>query len=649
VSGIGAIFGFDGATVRRADIERMANVLKQYGPDRQKILIRGNVACAFCLHQLTPEDLFEQQPIFFANRFIVLFDGRIDNRSELGAALGLSESDLRSMPDSMIAVRMFDVWGESFFERILGVFAVVIIDLSDRSLICARDHMGLRVLHYYQSADRFAVATSPDALFALTWVPRRLNRDKLADTLVQRGLNGETTYYEGVFRVLPGSLIRVAGPRIAKTTYWTPENIKDIRFKTDNEYVEAFSGLLDDAVKVNLRSRRTPCATITGGLDSSSIAVVAAKFLAATGKTLHTYTAVPEKGFTRKEIRGRYFDETPYVCKIAEHNQHIEPHFIPPNAGPIVDKISDLILKGAAPSSGVLNDLWGLDIFSAARADGHNVILSGEMGNYTMSYEGSALFAELLLTGRWFNLAREIRASGYRWKHFLRHYTVAPLVPSALFRRYKQWRRGNRPPWYSFSAINPNLAIKSKVSERAAQEYLPFDTAPPRKGKLYRVHMLNCYNESADWFAQIRAKFGIDIRTPAFDRRLVEFCIGIPEEQYLRDGCDRWLIRRAMKGKLPDIVRLNRKHGVQAADWFNRLSRERLLIAEEVKRFARNGDVASIVDVRRLIDIVDNWPDSPPPDYGQTAYPLLWAIPQAIGTARFIENVTGSNFARNKS
>ena len=119
----------------------------------------------------------------------MLFDGRIDNRSELGDILGISTSELHSMPDSMIALRLFDRWGERAFERIVGVFAIIIMDLQDGRLLCARDHMGLRVLHYHRSAGRFAVATVPEALFALSWVPRILNKEKLADTLVRRGRN----------------------------------------------------------------------------------------------------------------------------------------------------------------------------------------------------------------------------------------------------------------------------------------------------------------------------------------------------------------------------------------------------------------------------------------------------------------------------
>src|SRR5262249_22775436 len=149
--------------------------------------------------------------------------------------------------------------------------------------------------------------------------------------------------------------------------------------------------------------------------------------------------------------------------------------------------------------------------------------------------------------------------------------------------------------------------------------------------------------EAGDLLARVRASFRIDYRTPAFDRHLVEFCIGIPEDQYLREGRERWLIRRAMHGRLPDAVLNNKKRGAQAADWYPRLTRERIHIAEEVKRLAANVDVASIVDLQRMIAILDNWPDRQPPEWSEE-HQRLTSIPEALGAAYFIESLTGGEF-----
>jgi asparagine synthase (glutamine-hydrolysing) len=643
MSGIAAILNLDGAAVPGSEIERMRNVLKPYGPDRQKILMRRNAAFVFCLHQLTPEDLFEQQPLLFADRFVMLFDGRIDNRAELGTSLGISASDLHSMPDSAIALRLFDRWEEGAFERILGDFVIIVMDLQDGRMVCARDHMGLRVLHFYYSIKQFAVATAPEALFALSWVPRILNKDKVGDTLVRRGLNAETTHYQQIQRVLPGSFVRVRGANISKVRFWEPESIPDVRFKRDDDYVEAFRERLDAAVKVRLRSNRPPCATITGGLDSSSIAVIAADVLAPTGKRLNTFTAVPESGFAREELSGAYFDETPYVRQIATGNSNIIPHFVPPSKEPILEQIAQQIRIGGL-SCGILNGLWVIDILVAARSAGHNVMLSGDMGNITMSYHGRQLFTELLVTGRWLQLFREIACSN-RWKARVRHHVIAPLIPGPIWRRYKMWRRGGSPPWCHYSAIHPDFAAGSGVVDRAAREHLAFDAPPSRNGKLSRINDFHGYCDAADWLARVRAGFGVDLRVPSFDRRVAEFCLGIPEDQYLRGGRERWLIRRAMKGRLPDAVLDNNRRGVQAADWYSRLTRERNQILKEVNRLAANTDVASIVDLQRLRGILENWPDRQPP-FWSAEQGHLQTLPDALGAAYFIENVTGANYGR---
>ena len=170
-------------------------------------------------------------------------------------------------------------------------------------------------------------------------------------------------------------------------------------------------------------------------------------------------------------------------------------------------------------------------------------MLTGDWGNFTMSFDGWGLFTELLLTGRWLRLFAELRSSGYQWRRHVRQKLIGPLIPASLFRRYKQWRRGGNPPWHNYSVVRSEFATRSGVIDRAARENMPFDAPFRRDWRLDRIIRLRNNWGEADYYAKLRARFGLDIRTPACDRRVVEFCLGIPGDQYLRKGRDRWFIR----------------------------------------------------------------------------------------------------------
>jgi hypothetical protein len=100
-----------------------------------------------------------------------------------------------------------------------------------------------------------------------------------------------------------------------------------------------------------------------------------------------------------------------------------------------------------------------------------------------------------------------------------------------------------------------------------------------------------------------------------------------------------------MQGRLPESVLYKKKIGVQAADWYPRLTRERNRIAEKVKRLAENREVASMIDLQRMSAILDDWPQCEPAEYS-LEQDILHTIPQALGAANFIEGVTGANYGR---
>ncbi len=136
--------------------------------------------------------------------------------------------------------------------------------------------------------------------------------------------------------------------------------------------------------------------------------------------------------------------------------------------------------------------------------------------------------------------------------------------------------------------------------------------------------------------AGYRARYGIDTRVPLADRRIVEFCLAVPEEQWARGGEERWLLRRAMSGRLPESTLQNRLRGLQAAAWFRSLGDERESLRREVERLAEHADVSRILDIGRMRVLLDEWPRRPPTDFA-TMVSYRGQLSLALTIGRFVE------------
>jgi asparagine synthase (glutamine-hydrolysing) len=183
---------------------------------------------------------------------------------------------------------------------------------------------------------------------------------------------------------------------------------------------------------------------------------------------------------------------------------------------------------------------------------------------------------------------------------------IEPLVP----KRLADWLdRRHRPlrvaPWQDHSPINTDFARLMAVDERAREVGHDF---------LYRVQpdqratRLTAVDYAGDWFAAEKAVTGVEVRDPTADIDVITYCLGVPTEQYLVEGIDRSLIRRAMWGRIPEKVLTNRLSGLQVPDWHEHLEGQRDQLMRQVTELSSSALVRRIIDVGRLENALKNWP-----------------------------------------
>ena len=611
MSGIAGLIRFDGRRVARHELERAANALRQYGPDRSDIVTEGGAGFVHALMRMTPEDRFDRQPLRGDSGALITADLRLDNRDDLLARLGIAAQEAAAWPDAKVLLAGWERFGDGIWPMLRGPFAAAIWDSRARVLTLARDPLGLNVVMWHRSAKFLAFATMPNGLFAFADVPRVLNEEKLADFLVLNHADHETTLYRDVFRLAPAHLLTVtSNGAVSRRRYWTADDIKPVRYSSDSAYADGLRDVLDRAVRRQLRSAHPVGSLLSGGLDSSSVSVLAARALAEKNQRLAAFTAVPRPGFDGETPDGTYADETPFVEAIRKATPSIDVTYVRNDHCDDFGELERvfLALDGPVRNPATLGFMLGL--LRSARSQGCRVLLGGLYGNHTVSWTGWPQTADHLRRGRLITAARQwhlyYRRSPYSHWVALRKLLVEPLTPQRLGdfadRRHHPRRIA---PWHDHCPIRPDFAAATGVTARAKRNGHDF---------LYRMRPddrmrgLAQIDYAGDWHAAEKAVTGVEVRDPTADMDVVAYCFGIPPEQYLAEGIDRSLIRRAMWGLLPEAVLTNRRSGLQAPDWYEKFERQRGEMARQVAELSQSPLVARVIDLLRLEKALLNWP-----------------------------------------
>jgi asparagine synthase (glutamine-hydrolysing) len=645
MSAIAGLLRFDGRPVARRDLERVANALHLHGPDRSDAIVAGDVGLLHVLMRMTPEDRFDHQPWRGPSGAVITADLRLDNREDVLARIGVAPQNAIAWADSRVLLTAWEKFGDDVWPILRGPFAVAIWDPRRRMLRLARDHLGLNVVMWHRNERFFAFATMPKGLFALPQVPRELSEEKLADFLVLNHAEHATTVYRNILRVPPAHVVAVkTDGTMEQRRYWSPADIEPIRLPSDQAYAEGLRECLDRSVRRQMRSAHPIGCHLSGGLDSSSVATLAARALDERNQRLAAFTQVPREGFHGLAPSGRYADETPYVEAIRATVGNIDVTYIRNNDCDDFAELERFFLALEGPVRNPTNLGWMLAILRHARAQGRRVLLGGTFGNYTISWDGWSQAVDHLRRGRLLTAYRKwrlfYRQSSYsRWTA-VRKLFIEPLLPEGVAGWADRRRHPQRiAPWQDHAAIRPDFAAAMGVGARAAEVGHDF-LYRLRPGE--RMAGLTPVDYVGDWLAAEKAITGVEMRDPTADLDVVSFCFGVPPEQYLAEDIDRSLIRRAMWGLLPEIVLTNRLSGLQSADWYEKLEGRREQLAAEIAELSASPLARRAIDLARLKRALENWPTG-----GWHTQEILqehhFALTRGVAGARFLRWVESAN------
>lgn len=608
MSAIGGIIQFDGAAVDRAAAERMQAALAIYGRDAQHHRHLPAASLVRTLLRTTPEDYLDAQPLVdTAEDIALVFDGRLDNREELAEALGIGDDALARMADSDLVLRACREWDDDTPRRLLGDFALACWRPGRRTLWLARDPLGIRPLFWHQQPGRFAFATMPKGLFALPGVTRELEETRIHELLCLMPTSGPESYFKGIYRVEPGQVVWLAGGELKCRYFHRFDARRELKLESDAAYVEAFRRELERAVRCRLRTIGPTASMLSSGLDSSTVTALAAHQLGEA--PLLAYTAVPRRGFEGPVLRSRHADEWPGAALTAERFANIEHLSVDTTHISLLETLDEQVELLDRPPGNPCNAVWVNEIHKRAAARGARALLVGDLGNLTISWTGLTYFPGLLRRGRWLRLYREMRTfkryrPESRWRLMLRHALLANL-PGSLWRRLERHRH-RLLQLEDYSAIRSDVLSRRQLLQQAHAQGHDVHFQPEWNGRRQRIRTLYRVDRG-EFFAYANA-LGIETRDPTTDLRLVELCLAIPDSQYQRNGELSSLLKRAMRGVLPDAVLDARSKGLQMADWFEKMEASLGQFRAELEALERDSSAGEHIDLEGLRETLGEWP-----------------------------------------
>jgi len=535
----------------------MCDAIVHRGPDDSGYYVRDGIALG--MRRLSIIDLSTgHQPVHNEDRSVwVVFNGEIYNFKSLRADLERHGHTFYTGTDTEVIVHLYEQFGERCVEKMRGMFAFAIWDERRKTLLLARDRLGIKPVFYTVNNGRLAFGSELKALLQLPEVERRLNWASVSHLFSAMCTPSSESIVEGVHKLKPGHILTASAKNgIRVREYWDVVFDPDYG-KSEQYFVERLRDLIEESVRLRLIADVPLGAFLSGGIDSSSVVATMARIGSGRVKTFSI-------GFAEQE-----YNELEYARQIArkfdtDHHELI----VEPNVLDVIDDLAWYLDEPFGDSSAIPTY-----IVSKLASEHVTVVLSGDGGD-----ELFAGYERYLVERRERKMAQiprplrqaagfigHVMREGMKGRNFLRHLALnSPeryFDANVLFREFQKaslfdpdvYRRFSNADttgvWRSLLG-NGGMHWLSALQYMDIKSYLPNDILT----KVDRMSMAH----------------SIEARVPLLDHKLVEFAATIPPELKLRGETTKYIFKKAMEDILPHEILYRPKRGfaVPLARWF---------------------------------------------------------------------------------
>lgn len=508
--------------------------------NKTEYLLENNVAIANSQLMIYTQQNHDG-PLIKSDHLIITADARIYNRKSLSTSLNISNDQLEEISDSKLILLAYIKWGEGCLEHLEGEFAFAIWDKREEKLFAATDHIGTRPLFYYDSPDTFIFCSQIKGIEAAKCTPNYFNEDSLIEYFYRQG-HPDQTYNKEIFALCGGNHLILRNKQVKIQKYWELKPLGKYHFKDDKSWYECYYETLYQAVEKRLPIDGPVGITLSGGLDSTSIACILSDILSKKNKPLYAFSLALPTDYTGIEK-----DERRYIDIVGKHCPNIIQTYIDTTQfEPFGHTEEGFNSEERFPNPFIHMDL---SIVKSAQSKGVKKLFNGFGGDYWASWKGNTVIYLLMNKGKYkeaFTLLKELKDNDHEsWLYELRYrYLCFTSIYKAL--RTLKPSKGEIN-WQIKTPLRDDLLKRYPISYNLE---LPYDRTKHMMGQTNK----GVLSRKLTYFYNRHYTYGIECGTPMFDKDLFEFLADVPISLFLKGGYKRALIRNAMKKHIPSEI-----------------------------------------------------------------------------------------------
>ena len=514
-------------------LKPMMKAMKHRGPDDEGTFSEGNVALGFVRLSIIDLSSAGHQPMLSDDgNLVLIFNGEIYNYLEIKDELIKLGHHFKSRTDTEVLLHAYQEWGSDCQDRFNGMWAFVIYNRLERKIFISRDRVGVKPFYYFADGEKFIFASEIPPILSILATKPSADYQSMFDFLVfNRTDQTELTFFEGIKKLQHGYQLTIVNNELKFKKWYDLKTKLHDPFNNPQEFRE----LLSESIRLRLRSDVPIGVCLSGGIDSSSIVSILLKDH--NKQDLNTFSAVYGEGNHGDE--SKFIDEYRPLLK--------NMFFITPDANTLYADIQNFVRAHAEPISST-SPYVQFKVMELAKGKAV-VMLDGQGADEQLAgyhYFFGLYFKELLTKGNLPLLGREIAAylkqhkSSYGLKAFL--YFLAPdKLRTSLRVREKGYINEDFVKQYEGGNAISNSLYASKSLKEGLIDHFEYKLE----------HLMKWEDRNSMWYS-------IEAREPFLDYRIIERTLALPSDQKIRNGTTKFILREAMKGTLPEKIRLRK-------------------------------------------------------------------------------------------